>query len=121
MTPAEFKLQFPELSTEVDARIEFMIAKAEPYFDVARWEDFYNDGLAYFVAHRLVLAAAAVAAGAQAAATVSDHTSMSVGEVSIDKDGQAVRDQMADPFLRTTYGQEYRRLEKIVGAGGVAL
>lgn len=121
MTPADFKTRFPEFAGESDARVQLFITDAIPLFDVSRWGDLYEAGVASFVAHELSLANAQTLASGQAAVLAGDEISTSVGDVSLTRDAQLAREQVADPYLRTSYGQKYRRLVRLVGTGGVAL
>ncbi len=113
MTTDEFFKRYPEFLTQTPARVNLLIADAAPYFDVCVWGDFYAQGLGYFVAHALALST-------QSRAGI-ETTSRSVGDVSISKSDAGGIMAMKDPFMRTGYGQEYRRLQRLVGSGAYAL
>lgn len=117
MTPTEFKTQFPEFSTETDARVQLFIDRSAPHFDVARWDDLYTDGVANFVAHELALANAQTAQGGGVRAMTNDNLTKKVGDVSVTKDTALLNKQADNPFYRTLYGQKYLYLRKQVGAG----
>jgi hypothetical protein len=115
VTPSEFKAAFPAFTNTPDPTVQRHITAAAPYFDVDRWGDFYSDGIGNFVAHKIAMenaAAANVGAG--------DATLKHVGSVIVQRDGKNVGMQMRDPWLRTIYGQEYRRLSRLIGMGGAA-
>lgn len=121
MTPAEFKAIFPSFDGETDARVQYAIDSAAPFFDVARWENLYTQGLVNYVAHTLTMTAvAAVVVGGVAG--VSDvATTKKVGDVSVTKSDAMVEKLAKNPYLRTVYGQEYYRLSRMVGMGAIAV
>lgn len=114
MTPAEFKVRYPEFNTETDQRVQLFLDEAIPHLDEARWDDLYVQGLGLYVAHSLALA------NADVGVDVGNDTNVKVGDVSISKDATIVKAQMENEFLRTTYGQRYARVARLVGGGGVA-
>jgi hypothetical protein len=119
MTPAEFKTRFPEFTSETDQRVQLFIDDAASFFDVERWDDLYEVGVAYFVAHELAQANAATAAGGQAGA--GDDLTTKVGDVSVTRDTTLLNKQANDPFMKTAYGQKYKSYARLVGTGGVAV
>lgn len=121
MTPAEFKIIFPMFEGEADARVQYALDSAAPFFDVARWDDLHPQGLANYAAHTLTMTAvAAVRVGGVAG--VSDTTNMKkVGDVSIGRSDAMLEKQAKNPLYRTLYGQEYLRLARLVGMGAVAV
>ena len=123
MTPAEFKVLFPQFVAEDEDRIQVFLDLAVPYFNEDRWGAFYTEGLANLVAHSIVTANAEQAAFAAAPNQLQagDVSSKSVGSVSVGRDGTLLNKQAADPFLRTTYGQRYAYLRRKAGMGGIAV
>lgn len=117
MTPAEFKTRFPEFASESDSRVQFYIDGSTPFFDVCRWDDLYSVGVAYFVAHEIMMANARVANGS----AVDDETGVTAGELSVTRSAQLVIMQAQNEYLKTIYGQKYLKFSKMVGQGGVAL
>ncbi len=120
MTPSEFKAWFPAPSafaSMTDGAISPFIARTVPYFNEARWGDFYSEGVANLTAHFIVMNTVTAAAGVTAA-QAGDVVSKSVGAVSVSKSGELVAEAAHDTFMRTPYGQEYCRLRRIVGLGG---
>lgn len=114
MTPAEFKVRYPEFASETDPRVQMFLDEAIPHLDEARWDDLYVQGLGLYVAHSLALA------NADVGADIGNDTNVKVGDVSISKDASVVKAQMENEFMRTTYGQRYWQMARLVGAGGVA-
>jgi hypothetical protein len=121
MTPTEFKIIFPAFEGEAEPRVQYALDSAAPFFDVTRWDDLYLQGLANYAAHTLTMTAvAAVAVGGVAG--VSDIADLKkVGDVSVQKSEIMLQQQAKDPFMRTIYGQEYRRLARLVGMGVIAV
>lgn len=116
MTPAEFKTRFPEFASETDARVQILLDDAAPAFEVDRWDTYYSAGVSNYVAHKLAVANAQ-AAGGTAGLLADDKTMKKVGDLQVQRSEAALLRKMDDPFMTTTYGQEYRRLMKLVGAG----
>lgn len=121
MTPTEFKARFPEFSSETNDRVQLFINDADPLFDQARWDDLYPVGLANLVAHELVVANVQTAAAGQIGKLSNDTLTKKVGDVQSGKDSMLLNKQAENPYMRTTYGQKYLNLRKLVGAGGVAV
>jgi len=49
-----------------------------------------------------------------------DTASKAVGPVSKSYDSMMINAQAKDPYMRTSYGQEFCRLRRLVGMGGFA-
>jgi hypothetical protein len=120
VTPSEFKASFPdgEFSSLADNYVQTFLDKADPFFDVERWGDFYSEGVANFVAHKIVLSKARAANALQV--NGGNVTEEHVGPVGQSMDSQLLNKQVDDPYLLTDYGQEYVRLRRLVGMGGTA-
>lgn len=118
MTPSEFKALFPEFKNQPDAVVQAQLTRADNYISENIWAEWYSEGVGFFVAHQLAISC-------QRASTKGsdsgDATSKSVGDVSVTKSGEMQKAKMENPFLRTTYGQEYYRLARLVGIGAVAV
>ncbi len=120
MTPTELKAWFPLLSAlqaMTAEQIQPYLTRCTPYFDVARWGDFYSEGVANLAVHFITMDNTTATAGI-AAVVDGAYVSKTVGPVSASKSGEIVGEQVHDPFLRTYYGQEYCRLRDLVGLGG---
>lgn len=120
MTPSEFKASFPdgEFNSLDTVYIQKFLDKADPFFDVERWGDFYSEGLANFVAHKIVLSKARAANALQADG--GNVTEEHVGAVGQSMDSQLLNKQADETCLLTGYGREYVRIRRMVGVGGLA-
>lgn len=112
MTAAQLIRALPPLSAVDPAVLEAYIGLADPWFDVDRWGAFYAEGLANWVANEIVLN------GQPLSADDGLEVSRSVGDTSYSLHSGLVERQAADRALRTRYGQRYRQLAEMVGAGG---
>lgn len=124
MTPDRFKLIFPEFDGEQNDRVQVLIDLADPQFDVARWGDLYEQGMANYVAHTLVLSgvrASQFNVSGPASALSSFQTSKTVGDVSVSRSDVMVQAQAKNPLLATAYGVEFARLRRLVGIGITAV
>lgn len=122
ITPADFKVRFPEFESSSDLLIQTHINDATPFFEVGRWGDLYDLGLSNFVAHSLAAAAARASAAARGGGGISDSVvSKKVGSVQIQRSEALLMENLKDPFMTTVYGREYKRLVRIVGMGAMAL
>lgn len=122
MTPSEFKILLPEFEGEADPRIQVFLDRADPYFDKARWGNFYNDGVMYWVAHEITLAnLMAAKGGAVKAAKTMDVVRKRVGEVDVMRDSSLVNKAADNPYMRTEYGQKYWQLQRLAGMGAVTV
>lgn len=119
-TPADFKADFPQFTTIDDAIIQRQINNAAPFFDVARWAAFYSAGIGNYVAHMLTLNTYLATLSASQNMGI-DVVMKKVGDVTIQKDAGLLNASAKDPFNRTIYGQEYARLRKMIGSGGLAV
>lgn len=120
MTPTEFKTRFPEFTSETDTRVQLFITDADPFFDVERWDTLYSVGVANYVAHKLAVANAQTSGGT-GGALADTSVNKKVGDLQIQKSEAALLKKMDDPFMATTYGQEYRRLQRLVGMGALSV
>lgn len=121
ITPADFKMQFPEFAAIDDARVQFWINKSATYIGPNEWGTFYNDGVAYWVAHQ-------IAFGAQNAANQAADLSeagaimLKAGDTAIQfSDKVALAKLTGDSYLNTEYGQYFLQLRRTIGFGMVAL
>lgn len=121
MTPTEFKARFPEFSSETNDRVQLFINDADPLFDQSRWDTLYPVGIANLVAHELVIANQQTAAAGQIGKLSNDTLTKKVGDVQVGKDTMLLNKQAENPYMRTSYGQKYLSLRKLVGMGGVAV
>lgn len=126
MTPAEFKVFYPEFVNESDTRIQLYLDEAVNTMDQCRWSNWYERGLGLYTAHQIAIANhnASIASGVAGAGAVSganDWTSKSVGDVSVGRDASIAAKQVENPWLRTTYGQQWVYYRNLAGVGAVAV
>ncbi len=123
LSVADFRLILPEFAAESDARIAWFIDRSAPYFDPAFWGALYADGVAYWVAHHLSLSKALAGSGGAAASAMmaGDIISKKVGDVSLTRDAGLAAQHSDNPYLRTTYGQHYGSLLRMLSVGAVAV
>lgn len=120
---ARFRLALPEFTAVADDRLTYLIEKAEPYFDVCRWGDFLEDGVIYWVAHRLFMdeIRAKQAKNPGAFANAFAVTSKSVGDVSVGRDAGLLAKAYESEYNLSPYGQLFLNLRKKVGIGALAV
>ena len=121
MTPSDFQNVFPdgEFDTLDPAYIQKFLDKAAPMFDIAAWGNFYSEGLAMYVADRIVQSKARAARGItqiNGGATTEKH----VGPVGASFDSELLNRQASDTVTVTDYGRRYAELRDMVGLGGTA-
>lgn len=123
MTPSEFQAQFPdgEFDSLAGSYIQKFLDAAAPHFNVVRWGKRYSEGLANYVAHRIVSSRAQAAKSINQADANDVVTRAISGAVSMTKDPEMLRMQAEDPVMRTTYGQQYAFLRGLVGRGGLTV
>jgi hypothetical protein len=126
MTPSVFLARFPQfqaLETAVPGTIQGYLDRAGPYFDVCRWGAFYTDGLENWAAHMIVMDQAEQTQFATAPSNplAGDVTTKTIGRETISRDGTLLGREMTDSMLKTTYGQRYVKLRRLVGLGGAAV
>lgn len=121
MTPSEFRSKFPsgefdDTTALPDETVQDYLDLATPYFNVSRWGNWYSEGLANHVAHRIVVDQARKARGLKV--DTGAVTGKTVGRVSIQYDGALLMKQAKDTWLTTDYGRRYAELRDLVGKGG---
>ena len=121
MTPSEFLADpdFVAFAAESPATIAKWLVKAVPFFDVGRWGAWYSEGLGNWIAHRIVMSNLRATQPTNRT-DAGDTASKAVGPVSKSYDSMLINAQAKDPYMRTSYGQEFCRLRRLVGMGGFA-
>lgn len=115
MTPAQFLLLFPAFKSTDQAVIAAYIARLAPEFNVARWDDRYNEGLGCAVAHMIVVGNADGSL-LEANDIVSDETE----NRKVTRDPVLLLKQTVDWWNRSVYGQRYVFLrDNMVGRGAL--
>lgn len=117
MLAADFKTAYPAFATVQNDVITRHIADAAPRFDVSRWEDLYDQGLAAYVAHTIAIEQAEQAAGVSLSV---DAISYGAPGGQITRSTMAVERAVLNEYSRTPYGRRYQRLQRLVGMGAIA-
>ena len=113
-SPSAFLAQFPEFSSISNAGIQTWISASAPLFNVERWGALYATGVGYWVAHQLALAKERTEVGSIDVGDIS----LRAGDLSEQRDPAIVKRQQENPYMRTTYGQQFYYFMKLVGMGG---
>jgi hypothetical protein len=115
MTPQQFLALFPAFASTDVGVIAAYITRLAPQFNVARWDDWYSEGLACAVAHMIVVGNADGSL-LEANDIVSDETE----NRKITRDPVLLLKQSADWWKRSVYGERYVFLrDNMVGRGAL--
>ena len=112
MTAAEFRATLPMFSDTIawpDPDVNAALASSATYLSAAEWDTFYNEGVANWVADRLVTNKILSTVGPLGAASGTE-TMKQVGKVMVQRDVQIILRNMANPYMRTQFGQRYQYL-----------
>lgn len=125
LTSESFRAAYPEFKDSGAyplAQIDLLIVLSGKMMNAERWGDLLDHGAGLFVAHSLALSARAAKDAefgkipGQASGIV---TNKSVDKVSVGYDSSSVAEEGAGAWNLTTYGQQYIRLARLLGAGPV--
>lgn len=112
ITPAEFKIRFPEFSSEDDTRIQLFIDDSVVILNEPYWGTKFDMGLSYYTAHLLVIGTKTAAGSSGSQGSV---TSRSVDGTSVSYGNSSTGDTADDFLASTAYGQRYLALRKTLG------
>jgi hypothetical protein len=121
---AQFRADFQEFASEVtypDPMITFWSGLGDTMLNVLRWGNFRPYGMSLFVAHNITLAARNLEPGVSPGSQVGIVTNESVGPLSVGMDVSSATEKEGGNYNLTTYGNQFIRLARIVGMGGVEL
>jgi hypothetical protein len=118
ITPADFKVRFPEFISVADSRIQLFIVDAELELNVLKWCDRYDKGISYLTAHYLSIA---LKTATGLTGSVNPVASRSVGDVSISFANKSSESQTEAYYNSTVYGQEYWNMLQFVGLGAAVV
>jgi hypothetical protein len=129
LTPATFAAAFPMFAAVNATTVQRHITASTPWFDVSAWGALFDEGQGNWIAHRIVTEAvdtwqiSSPAGDRPALAAPGDRevTMKQVDTTVVAYSAMLLKDQIADPIMRTTFGQRYRYLSAIVGGGAVAI
>lgn len=117
MTVLEFQTAFPAFAAVSSGDITRHMTSAGRLCAAAEWGDLYDSGFGNLTAHFIRAEQLDAAVGVRA----DDAIDKAVGQVRVSRSATLLQKQMADPFLRTSYGRMYRYLSSQVGRGAVAV
>ena len=112
VTPATFKIRFPEFDSTLDARIQLFIDDSIVILNESYWGDKYDLGVAYLSAHLLTMGTKSENGDDDA---VSSIASQAVDGVSISFNSPAINTLDDAYYSSTAYGQRYLALRRTLG------
>lgn len=127
MDATQFRTDFPEFADTTaypDATVNLWLGVAQTTLPADRWGALLDLGTELFIAHHLAIGAGnkkAAAAGGIPGAAGGVIASKSVDKVSVSYDTTAGTIEGGDFWNRTTYGIEFLRYARMMGAGGIQL
>lgn len=120
LTPADFKIRYPEFDSVLDARVQFMLDDAALEVSEARWGTLNEKGVMLLAAHLLSIDQDNNDSDDDSGGE-GNLASKSIGDVSYSFSKATSESSSDDWYLSTSYGSEYLRLKKRVGMGVVAV
>jgi hypothetical protein len=124
MTPAEFRVLYPEFSqaSYPDETVQRWSALALLRMDPLRWGELTTEGRALFIAHNLALGGpVAGQPGVPGSSVGGLVASKSISKVSLSFDTSSLALEGAGNFNLSRYGRDWWQLSAMVGLGGVQL
>jgi hypothetical protein len=122
LTPADFKLRYPEFDSIDDSRIQFWMNDAALEVGESAWGEFYEKGVMLLTAHLLTidLANQGTSSGSGGLST-NRVTARKVGDVQVSFARATADNASEDWYYQSSYGAEYLRLKMRFGMGAVAV
>lgn len=130
MDVTAFRLSFPEFGATpgagayTDTRIGFWLTLGELMVTSPRWDNLRDHGLALFIAHHLTMDAenqAAAASGGNIGQTKGPLAASAVDKVSATYSTGETTIEGAAHWNLSTYGIQFYKLARMVGAGGIQI
>ncbi len=120
MNAAEFKAWFPggQFDGVDDGVVNTYLTRATPWFNADAWGDFYDEGLANWLAHSIIVGNAETAQAIDEV-DADDAIEDRIGPIMSRRSEKNIELAAKDPFMRTSYGRRYRQLARWVGLGGM--
>jgi hypothetical protein len=123
----KFRTQFPEFADSVKyptQMIEFWAGLAEAQVRQSVWKTQWTMGVSLYTAHEITIAAQAALTGKLGGTPGTFGgiaNTKTVGSVTVGYDSQSTSEKDAGWYNKTTYGQQFYRLARLFGAGGIQL
>lgn len=105
----------PKFASVDEAVIQAQLTAADEHFDEARWGGYFLEGVCNYVAHVMLVNRA----DDDDVLEANDVTARNTETIQISRDATLLQGQVRDPHRRTTYGQRYLYLSRLVGTGAV--
>lgn len=127
MDVATFRANFAEFNSTTaypDSLINFWLGVGGRQLNTCQWGNMLDDGLQLFTAHHVTIAARdkkTAAFGGAPGGNSGPLASKAVDKVSASYDTTAAIEEGAGHWNLTTYGTQFIRLAKMLGAGGIQL
>ena len=120
ITPADFKIRYPEFDSIADARVQTFLDEAILEVGEGAWGTLYEKGVFLLAAHMLAIDQLNQSSGG-GGSVVGELTSRKIGDVTVTLASSQSSNDDDKWYTRTTYGAEYLRLKKRMGMGIVAV
>jgi uncharacterized protein DUF4054 len=114
--------EFGDFGQYSDARLNRLASLALRQMDACRWGEWLDDGTNLFVAHKLCLGdrnRRLAESGGNVGVVQGPLTAKAVGEASAAYDASMIQYENGGEMNMTTYGLEWLRLSRMVGAGPI--
>lgn len=124
---AQFRKNFPEFADTArypDSQITFWGTLAETMVNKCRWGTIWSQGVQLYVAHEITLASSNAATGQNGGVPGGQSgptASKAVGSVNVSYDTTSAAEKNAGWWNLTSYGKQFYRLMRMMGAGAVQL
>ena len=121
VTPAEFKVRYPEFDSVDDARVQLFLDDATLEMSVDVWGDLYDRGQGALAAHYLAIGIQSEAGGG--GGSTAEVTSKKIGDVSYtySTSSSSGGTDYKGGFDTTVYGRDYLNMVSLVGTSILAI
>lgn len=127
MDSLTFRQDFPEFSNPSiypDSLINFWLSVAQKLLNTSKWGDLLDQGYELYIAHNVSLARQnqrEANVGGQPGVSKGPIASKSIDKVNIAYNSEASIEENAGYYNLTVYGQQFIRLARMMGAGGIQI
>ena len=118
ITPASFKIRFPEFVSEKDARVQLFIDDTVLLMNTVSWGAKYDLGQSYMTAHFLAVGNDSEAGNDAGTGPIA---AKSVDGASVSFGGSVAKNQWESSYATTVYGQRYLALVKTLGIAALVI
>lgn len=123
VTVAQFRTRHPEflVATFPDDRVQFYLDDLEKDFDLEVWGEFFERGICYLTAHKLVFENVSLSQAPGSVTGLAPISSRAIGDVSTGFAAYLTMTAEADVYNLSSYGRWYWDLRKTLAIGAVAV